>query len=163
VSEVSDGRRGTGRSSNPELIAEDDSVPACVKALMRHFVDLRDNTHGGSTRRHAKEDHFVRAVELLHPVAGQVLREINTMLLLESGRITDTRIAKDAGRRLGGFMGSHVVRTALGRRGTYRADGLLRDRLPPPASEGRDGRRLAAEHLHQSRCRRPASPSARHR
>jgi hypothetical protein len=90
VSEDSDGRLGTGRSSNPELIAEDDNVPAYVRALMRHFVDLRDNTHGGSTGRHDKEDHFARAVELLHPVAGQVLREMNTLLLLESGRITGT-------------------------------------------------------------------------
>jgi hypothetical protein len=90
VSEDSDGRHGTGRSSNPELMAEDDIIPAYVRALMRHFVDLRDNTHGGSARRHAKEDHFVRAVELLHPVAGQVLREMNTLLLLESGRISGT-------------------------------------------------------------------------
>jgi hypothetical protein len=88
--EDSDCRLGTGRSSNPELIAEDDNVPAYVRALMRHFIDLRDNTHGGSARRHAKEDHFARAVELLHPVAGQVLREMNTLLLLESGRITGT-------------------------------------------------------------------------
>jgi hypothetical protein len=90
VSEDCDGRHGTGRSSNPELMAEDDNIPAYVRALRRHFVDLRDNTHGGSVRRHAKEDHFVRAVELLHPVAGQVLREMNTLLLLESGRISGT-------------------------------------------------------------------------
>src|SRR5258707_13757439 len=85
VSEDSDDRLGTGRSSNVELIAEDDKIPAYVRALMRHFVDLRDNTHGGSTRRHEKEDHFARAVELLRPVAGQRPRERNTLLLLESG------------------------------------------------------------------------------
>ena len=89
--EDADGRLGTGRSSNPELIAEDDDVPGYVRALMRLFVDLRDNTHGGSAGRRDKEDHFARAVELLHPVAGQVLREMNTLLLLESGRITGTR------------------------------------------------------------------------
>jgi hypothetical protein len=61
---------------------------------MRHFVDLRDNTHGGSTGRHDKEDHFARAVELLHPVAYQVLREMNTLLLLESGRITGTGLQR---------------------------------------------------------------------
>ena len=88
--EDADGRLGTGRSSNPELIAEDDDVPGYVRALMRHFVDLRDNTHGGSAGRRDKEDHFARAVELLYPVAGQVLREMNTLLLLESGRITGT-------------------------------------------------------------------------
>src|SRR5258708_27495780 len=89
VPEDSGGGLGTGRSSSPELLAEDDNVPAYVRALVRHFVDLRDNTHGGSTGRHDKEDHFARAVELLHPVASQVLREMNTLLLLESGRITD--------------------------------------------------------------------------
>jgi hypothetical protein len=94
VSEDSDDRLGTGRPSNPELIAEDDNVPAYVKALIRHFVDLRENTHGGSTGRHDKEDHFARAVELLHPVAYQVLREMNTLLLLESGRITGTGLQR---------------------------------------------------------------------
>jgi hypothetical protein len=94
VSEDSEGRLGTGRSSSPELLAEDDNVPAYVRALMRHFVDLRDNTHGGSTGRHDKEDHFARAVELLHPVASQVLREMNTLLLLESGRITGTGLQR---------------------------------------------------------------------
>jgi hypothetical protein len=76
VSEDSDGRLGTGQSSSPELISEDDNVPAYVRALMRHFVDLRDNTHGGSTGRYDKADHFGRAVELLRPVAYPVLREI---------------------------------------------------------------------------------------
>jgi hypothetical protein len=94
MSDDSHGRLGTGRSSNPELIAEDDNVPADVRALMRHFVDLRDNTHGGSTGRQDKEDHFARAVELLHPVASQVLREMNTLLLLESGRITGTGLRR---------------------------------------------------------------------
>jgi hypothetical protein len=94
MSEDSDGRLGTGRSSNPELSAEDDNVPAYLRALMRHFVDLRDNTHGGSTGRHDKEDHFAHAVELLHPVASQVLREMNAVLLLESGRITGTGLQR---------------------------------------------------------------------
>src|SRR5258708_25621756 len=75
-------------------MAGDDTVPAYVRALMRHFVDLRDNTHGGSTGRHDKEDHFARAVELLHPVATQVLREMNTLLLLESGRITGSGLQR---------------------------------------------------------------------
>jgi hypothetical protein len=80
VSEDSDGWSGT--------------VPGYVRALMRHFIDLRDNTHGGSTGRHDKEDHFARAVELLHPVVHQVLREMNTMLLLESGLIAGTGLQR---------------------------------------------------------------------
>lgn len=94
MSEDSDGQLGTGRSSRPESTTEDDNVPAYVRALMRHFVDLRDNTHGGSTGRDDKEDHFARAVELLHPVANQVLREMNTLLLLESGRISSTGLQR---------------------------------------------------------------------
>jgi hypothetical protein len=94
VSEDSDGRPGTGRSSGPELIAKDDNGLAYLRALMRHFVDLRDNTHGGSTGRRDKEDHFARAVELLHPVASQVLREMNSLLLLESGRLTRTGLQR---------------------------------------------------------------------
>jgi hypothetical protein len=94
VSEDSDGRLGARRSSNPELTTEDENVPAYVRALMRHFVDLRDNTHGGSTGRHDKEDHFARAVELLHPVALQVLREMNTLLLLETGQIMGTGLQR---------------------------------------------------------------------
>jgi hypothetical protein len=94
VSEESDGRLGNGRSSSPELMAEDDNVPAFVRALMRHFVDLRDNTHGGSTGRHDKEDHFAHAVELMTPVASQVLDEMNTLLLLGSGRITGTGLQR---------------------------------------------------------------------
>jgi hypothetical protein len=76
------------------VIAEGEDVPAYVRALMRHFVDLRDNTHGGSTGRRDKEDHFARAVELLDPVASQVLREVNSLLLLESGRITGTGLQR---------------------------------------------------------------------
>jgi hypothetical protein len=94
VTEDSDGRFGTGRPSNPESIGEDDDVPAYVRALMRHFVDLRDRTHGGSSGRHDKEEHFARAVELLHPMATQVLREMNTALLLESGRITGSGLQR---------------------------------------------------------------------
>jgi hypothetical protein len=99
VSENSDGRLGTDRSSNHARIAEPDNVPGYVAALMRHFVDLRDNAHGGSISRQDKEDHFARGVELVDRVANQVLREMNTLLLLESGRTVATglRRAPDGG------------------------------------------------------------------
>ncbi|GIH72586.1 hypothetical protein [Sphaerimonospora thailandensis] len=59
-----------------------------IEALRRHFADLRDGTHGteGDTvTREGKENHFRRAVELLHPYADQVLEEVNATLLLGTG------------------------------------------------------------------------------
>src|SRR3954449_5265042 len=127
VSEDSDGRLGAGRSSSPELSAEDDNVPAYVRALMRHFVDLRDKTHCGSTGRHDKEDHFAHAVELMHPVASQVLREMNTLLLLESGRITGTGLQRTPDGGLVASWALSLARAAHGGSLTCRADGVLRD------------------------------------
>jgi hypothetical protein len=67
-----------------------------VTALIRHFDDLRDRTHGGSASRHDKEAHFARAVELLAPGARQTLEEINTHLLLDTGRVVATGLQRDA-------------------------------------------------------------------
>ncbi|SRR6266567_1206672 len=66
------------------------STPGHITALIRHFSDLRDNTHGGSISRDDKETHFTRAVELIAPVALQALEEINTSLMLGTGTITET-------------------------------------------------------------------------
>jgi len=66
------------------------STPGHLTALMRHFVDLRDGTHGGSASRHDKENHFAHAVDLLAPVARQTLDEINSHLLLNTGKIVET-------------------------------------------------------------------------
>ena len=76
-----------------------ESVPAYITSLIRHFTDLRDGTHGGSASRKDKEAHFENAVQLLAPVARQVLTEMNTSLLLETGEITATglRRASDGG------------------------------------------------------------------
>src|SRR4030088_2603831 len=72
------------------------STPGHVTALIRHFSDLRDRTHGGSVSRHDKETHFAHAVELLAPVASPALQEINTHLLLEPGRVIATGLQRDA-------------------------------------------------------------------
>jgi hypothetical protein len=56
------------------------TTPAYLTGLIRHFEDLRDGTHGGSARREDKEAHFEKAVQLLAPVACQVLSEMNTSL-----------------------------------------------------------------------------------
>jgi hypothetical protein len=49
------------------------ATPAYITSLIRHFADLRDGTHGGSTSRKDKEAHFEKAIQLLAPVARQVL------------------------------------------------------------------------------------------
>jgi len=72
------------------------STPGHVTALIRHFSDLRDRTHGGSVSREDKEAHFAHAVELLAPVARQALEEINTHLLLDTGRVVATGLQRDA-------------------------------------------------------------------
>ncbi len=64
-----------------------DSCPEHTGALLRHFADLRDGSHGGLTARLAKERLFAQAVALLDPHARQALDEINTDLLLGTGEI----------------------------------------------------------------------------
>ena len=71
------------------------STPGYVTALVRHFDDLRDQTHGGSVSRHDKEAHFAHAVELLAPVARQTLDEINRYLLLDAGRVAASGLQRD--------------------------------------------------------------------
>jgi hypothetical protein len=75
------------------------ATPAYITSLIRHFGDLRDGTHGGSASREDKEAHFEKAVQLLAPVARQVLTEMNTSLLLDTGQLTETglRSTEDGG------------------------------------------------------------------
>ena len=72
------------------------AVPAYITSLIRHFEDLRDGTHGGSTSRKDKEAYFEKAVQLLAPVARQVLTEINTNLLLDTGQLSETGLRRTA-------------------------------------------------------------------
>src|SRR5258708_18324402 len=72
------------------------TIPAYITSLIRHFEDLRDGTHGGSATRKDKEAHFKKAVQLLAPVARQVLTEINTSLLLDTGQLTETGLRSTA-------------------------------------------------------------------
>ena len=69
---------------------------AYITSLIRHFEDLRDGTHGGSASRKDKEAHFEKAVQLLAPFARQVLTEMNTSLLLDTGHLTDTGLQRTA-------------------------------------------------------------------
>jgi hypothetical protein len=76
------------------------TIPAYITSLIRHFEDLRDGTHGGSASRKDKEAHFEKAVQLLSPIARQVLTEINTSLLLDTGELTETGLRRTADRGL---------------------------------------------------------------
>jgi hypothetical protein len=67
----------------------ENAIPAYITSLIRHFEDLRDGTHGGSASREGKEAHFERAVQLLAPIAREVLAEMNTSLLLDTGKLTE--------------------------------------------------------------------------
>jgi len=70
--------------------------PASTSALLRHFADLRDGTHGGAKARVDKERLFAAAVPLLDPHARQALEEINTGLLLGTGEVTGTGVRNSA-------------------------------------------------------------------
>jgi hypothetical protein len=74
----------------------ENAIPTYITSLIRHFEDLRDGTHGGSTSRKDKEAHFEKAVELLAPIALQVLTEMNTSLLLDTGQLTETGLRRTA-------------------------------------------------------------------
>jgi hypothetical protein len=73
-----------------------DSRPAYTAALLRHFADLRDGTHGGASSRRDKERLFTAAIALLDPYARQVLDEINRYLLLDNGEVTATGVRRSA-------------------------------------------------------------------
>jgi hypothetical protein len=66
-------------------------------ALLRHFADLRDGTHGTATDRAGKEKLFAAAVEYLDPVATEVLAEVDRHLLLGTGEVTATGLRADPG------------------------------------------------------------------
>jgi hypothetical protein len=68
--------------------------PEYTAALLRHFADLRDGTHGGATSREDKERRYEEAVALLDPYARQALAEINTYLLLGTGAVSATGVQR---------------------------------------------------------------------
>ena len=72
----------------------DNAVPSYITSLIRHFEDLRDGTHGGSSSRADKAAHFGKAVQLLAPIARRVLTEMNTKLLLDTGKLTETGLLR---------------------------------------------------------------------
>lgn len=66
-----------------------------IPALLRHFADLRDGKHGDyAVTRQQKESLFARSVELLAPYARQVLDEFNEGLLLGTGVVESSGLAR---------------------------------------------------------------------
>jgi hypothetical protein len=65
-------------------------------ALLRHFADLRDGSHGAATSRQEKERLFAKAVALLDPYTREALDEIDADLLLHTGEITSTGVRRSA-------------------------------------------------------------------
>ena len=70
------------------------TTPAYITSLVCHFEDLRDGTHGGSASRKDKEAHFEKAVQLLAPIARQVLSEMNIHLLRDTGLFTESGLQR---------------------------------------------------------------------
>jgi hypothetical protein len=81
-------------SADSDPSSEDEPTPAHLTGLLRHFVDLRDRTHGGSVSRRDKEERFASEVELLSPTCIQVLREMNDHLLFNSGTVNESGIGR---------------------------------------------------------------------
>jgi hypothetical protein len=72
-----------------------DRAPSYLRALLRHFADLRDGTHGDfAVSRADKEKLFTAAVDFLAPYARQALGEMNDALLLASGTVAATGVSK---------------------------------------------------------------------
>jgi hypothetical protein len=67
-----------------------------ASALLRHFADLRDGTHGGARSRPEKERLFAAAVPLIDPYARQALAELDASLLLGTGELTATGVRRAA-------------------------------------------------------------------
>lgn len=67
---------------------------AYTKALLRHFADLRDGTHGEAVSRQDKEALFRSAVDLLEPYARQALNEVNEVLMLGQGIVESSGIGR---------------------------------------------------------------------
>jgi hypothetical protein len=80
--------------SKEQIMQTRPSESAAASALLRHFADLRDGTHGGVRSRRDKEHLFAAAVPLLDRYARQALAELNASLLLGTGEVTATGVRR---------------------------------------------------------------------
>src|SRR5260370_2817018 len=67
-------------SPNPKEPIIKTPRPASASALLRHFADLRDGTHGGPSPRRVQERLFSAALPLLDPHAPQAPPPAHTQL-----------------------------------------------------------------------------------
>ena len=72
-----------------------------VDDLMRHLEDLRSNTYEGARSRADKVEVYRRGVELLKPVAVDVLQEANALFLEGTGSVEMIGPGKDT---IGGLV-----------------------------------------------------------
>jgi hypothetical protein len=71
------------------------AIPAHLQGLLRHFVDLRNGTHGDvAVSRTDKEKLFISAINYLDIYARQALDEMNNALLLSSGTIAASGLTR---------------------------------------------------------------------
>ena len=88
-------------------------------------------------------------MQLLAPIARQVLTEMNATLLLDTGQLTESGLRRTPDGGLKRILGVELARTAGSRHRANRAPSLFRRRLPPPSSSRHDSPRLAAERVHE--------------
>src|SRR5260370_27193477 len=64
-------------------------TPSTVRAddLLRHLQDLRSGTYEGARSRGAKEGVYRQGINLLRPVAVEILEEANTLFLNGTGNV----------------------------------------------------------------------------
>src|SRR5260370_14767412 len=64
-------------------------IPSTVRAndLLRHLQDLRSSTYEGAMSRGAKEVVYRQGINLLRPVAVEILEEANTLFLNGTGTV----------------------------------------------------------------------------
>jgi len=64
-------------------------IPSTVRAddLLRHLQDLRSGTYEGAMSRGAKEVVYRQGINLLRPVAVEILEEANTLFLHGTGNV----------------------------------------------------------------------------
>jgi hypothetical protein len=116
-------------------------IPSTVRAddLLRHVQDLRSGTYEGAMSRGAKEVVYRRGINLLRPVALEILEEANTLFLNGTGNVQMTSGTNHARSKRAASAGAYCCQLLPG---------------PPASSPLWKYRRLLAVSSHErGRCR----------